>query len=226
MLGYIQRQKDRLRPVFFPESMTVPIAVVNQQDIPTQLLQIEQPIQLSPSPVIQKTSVTLPPSSPTTPPSPKTPVPTPSPPTQFETEEEYHNPVLTPMETQQSPIKKIKTTIAPVVLRTVGTRSRKPEPKRNKFSGMSWEELNNTLHGLYPEYIPGILDLEDFDVNEAYENVNLLTDLNKQQIPELFLIKDWIKKLTTTIIDYNDRHDSDSDDETYLEILEEVDEFK
>ena len=54
----------------------------------------------------------------------------------------------------------------------------------------------------------------------------MLTDLNKQQIPELFLLKEWIKKLTTTNIEYRDKYDTDSDDESCLEILEEVDEFK
>ena len=110
MLAYIQREKDRLRPLFFPNTVLTSIPVVNQQDIPTQILNLEQPKATSPSPVE--------PSSPRTPPSPKTPVPTPSPPTQFESEAEYNNHI----ETQLSPI---KTTIAPIVLRTVATRSKK-----------------------------------------------------------------------------------------------------
>ena len=91
---------------------------------------------------------------------------------------------------------------------------------------MSWEDLNYTLHGLYPEYQPGIISLKDFDINEAYENCHLLTDIHRQQIPELFLLKGWISKLNTAIIDYNENYDSNSEDENYSEILEELDEFK
>ena len=92
-----------------------------------------------------------------------------------------------------SPI--IRSTIPLFQVKVVKKRSAKVVKKKNKFEGLDWEELNTTLHGLYPSRKPGVLCLENFDLVNATEDVELLTLINNKNIPELFLIKQWIKKI-------------------------------
>ncbi len=97
-----------------------------------------------------------------------------------------------------SPI--LRSSIPIVKLKTLSKRNPPPSKKRtNKFEGMDWEELNTILHGLYPIKQAGVLCLDNFDLQSATADVELLTEIDQKNIEDLFLIKNWIKKITYAI---------------------------
>ena len=109
------------------------------------------------------------------------------------------------------PLLKLKTVPKQPVIHKQAVIPKEPVPNPNKFAHMDWEELNTHLHGKYPNSRPGVLCLKSFKTVSAIEDYDDLVEIQKKNIPDLVLVKTWIKKLYDAILECGSVSTSDSE---------------
>lgn len=83
----------------------------------------------------------------------------------------------------------------------------------NKFDGLTWEDINESLHANYHTSTPGVLTLVGFNKITAASDLKQLEMLDNSSDPELALVSKWMDKLKSAINASKSDSESDSENE-------------